>query len=101
MEYDWHPVHPHNEQSEPPKSKFNETCGCGKPSTYQTRDGRGACNKHMRCPSYEGLVQANKDLSHDFLKLLSASKNITLFREGTEQYNEAFCVIEEYLKGNV
>lgn len=30
------------------------TCGCGRPGRYAI-GGRGACNKHGRCPTYEDL----------------------------------------------
>ena len=31
------------------------TCGCGKPIRYATKDGKGACNKYGRCPTYDEL----------------------------------------------
>lgn len=32
-----------------------DKCGCGKPVRYTTSDGKGACSKYGRCPTYEEL----------------------------------------------
>ncbi len=41
-----------------------ELCGCGKPVRYTSRSG-GACNKYMRCPTYEELKQAAERFRRD------------------------------------
>lgn len=32
-----------------------EPCGCGQPARYFVADGKTACNKQMRCPTYDEL----------------------------------------------
>lgn len=61
-------------------------CDCGKPTKYQTSDFKWACNKHMRCPSYNELAKANDELFSDMSALLYATKQLICFREGTESY---------------
>lgn len=34
---------------------LEDTCGCGKPVKYTTSNGKGACNKYGRCPTYNEL----------------------------------------------
>ena len=50
-----------------------DICGCGKKVKYTTSDGKGACNKYGRCPTYdelsEMLKQANLKL-HQIKQLL-------------------------------
>lgn len=32
-------------------------CGCGRPVRYTSKDGKGACNKYGKCPTYEELCE--------------------------------------------
>lgn len=45
---------------------FDEKCGCGRPVRYSMLRSAGACNKYMRCPTYdelrEGIEKANRRL---------------------------------------
>lgn len=48
----------------------DEVCGCGKPCRYQSvADGRSACNKYFRCPTYDELVQENIRLNRELSRL--------------------------------
>jgi hypothetical protein len=37
----------------------SEFCGCGKPVQYMLSNYVGACNKYMRCPTYEQIKNIN------------------------------------------
>lgn len=44
---------------------MNEFCGCGRQVKYKlSTDERGACNKYMRCPSYDEIKNNNFILRH-------------------------------------
>lgn len=66
-----------------------ENCGCGKPARYTTHDGRGSCSKYGRCPTYDELYEANKQLFNDLRYVLVQTKSVLIYREGTTHYNEA------------
>lgn len=79
---------------------INTKCNCGRDGRYthyDTETGNTAisCNKHIVCPPYEELEQANKDLVSDLSRLLKAAVDVTLHREGTDLYNRAEKVIED------
>lgn len=38
-------------------------CGCGKRVRYLTSDGKGACNKYGRCPTYDELYESVSKLA--------------------------------------
>jgi hypothetical protein len=41
-----------------------ENCGCGKEAKYLVKN-RGACNKHLRCLTYDDLKAVNISLNHE------------------------------------
>lgn len=45
-------------------------CGCGRPARYMTPSG-DACNKYMRCLTYEELGEALKQANCNLLNLLA------------------------------
>lgn len=45
-------------------------CGCGRPVRYMTKSG-DACNKYMRCPTYEEQGEALKQANLRLMNLLA------------------------------
>jgi len=58
-----------------------DLCGCGKPVRYTTTDGRGACNKYGRCPTYEELSDKLADAKADLHVLKERISDILNARE--------------------
>jgi len=78
-----------------PFDSLDSKCGCGKAVRYTTRCGKGACNKYLRCASYEELDEMHTKLAQDYSRLMFHAINLTLYRDGTELHDKACKFVEK------
>jgi hypothetical protein len=60
-------------------------CGCGKPNRYQVPNNQLACNKHLRCPTYDEAVNM----------LIQARQENALMREVLDSIANPIRVMQE------
>lgn len=70
-------------------------CGCGKPTRYLNHEGKGCCNKHMRCPTYDELRETNQKHFTDLVRTISAARDLYTFKEISDSYKKAERIIDE------
>jgi hypothetical protein len=76
-------------------------CPCGKEGKYLHFIGGEqviSCNKYNICKSYDDLQKDYDKLKSDFNEVYKAALGLSLYREGTDCYEEAMTVINNYTK---
>lgn len=76
-----------------------EKCNCGKEVRYEhIVDGErvGSCNKHVVCPPYDELRLLANLRRIDTVRLLSAAQDLLEYREGTQKYQMAKYLIDNF-----
>ncbi|CAH9014969.1 conserved hypothetical protein [Vibrio phage 424E50-1] len=71
-----------------------EKCNCGREGRYYNIDvlkleGQVSCNKYYVCPTYHEVLEERDKYRKLLKELLVATEGLTIFREGTEAYNES------------
>lgn len=59
-------------------------CGCGKPARYETHRGM-ACNKYIRCPTYEELRELLEVLTREMMRTDATLEKLRELRKITPQ----------------
>ncbi len=50
-------------------NELTPKCGCGKPARYYVADNKMACNKVIRCLTYDEAIEALKEANMEILQL--------------------------------
>lgn len=81
-------------------SHIGTLCGCGRPGVYtsgiHTDNWVYSCNKYKRCPTYRDLEEQLQKRNSEFTSLLKAANSVTVYRDGTTNYEAACSTIKTF-----